>query len=163
MEEFDIIDKDDNIVGSTDKLTAHSQKQLHRVAAVYVFDKQGRLYVQVHKASGGYLDHSVGGHVRKGENYHTAAAREALEELGIEQDLNYLSTFYSDEKTNLHMYGLFECTAHDNWKFTPNEEVKEVFPLELTKIWKMMDETPEKFTLGFLKTMDEYRKIKSKH
>ena len=53
MELFDLVDKQDAIIGATDKPTAHATGQLHRVAGVYVFDKQGRLYVQVHKKSGG--------------------------------------------------------------------------------------------------------------
>src|ERR1700739_2889901 len=106
MELFDLVDKNDNVIGTTDKPTAHANKQLHRVAAVYVFNDLGELYVQVHKSSGGLYDHSVGGHVSKGEEYATAASREADEELGIRQPLAYLSTFYSDEGVYLHMFGL---------------------------------------------------------
>ena len=73
MELFDLVDKDDNVIGTTDKLTAHSTKQIHRVAAVYVFNDAGELYVQVHKGSGGLYDNSVGGHVSQGETYATAA------------------------------------------------------------------------------------------
>ena len=69
IELFDLIDKQDNVIGVTDKPTAHSIGQLHRVAGVYVFDKQGRLYVQVHKKSGGLYDHSIGGHISQGESY----------------------------------------------------------------------------------------------
>lgn len=161
MEQFDLVDENDNVIGTTDKPTAHENKQLHRVAAVYVFNESGELYVQVHKSSGGLYDHSVGGHVSKGEDYATAAAREADEELGIKQPLTYLSTFYSDEGIYLHMFGLFECVAYQNWEFIPNEEVEEIIPMKIADIKKLMDAHPEKFTGGFINTMKEYTRIKS--
>ena len=161
MEQFDLVDKNDNIIGTTDKPTAHANKQLHRVAAVYVFNQAGELYVQVHKASGGLYDHSVGGHVSKGENYATAATREADEELGIQQPLTHLANFYSDEGTYLHMFGLFECIAEKTWQFIPNDEVEEIIPMKLEEIKAMMNSSPEKFTNGFINTMQEYCRIKN--
>lgn len=161
MEKIDLIDRQDNVIGVTDTKKAHQEKQLHRLAAVYVFNDKGQLYVQVHKSSGGLLDHSVGGHVSFGESYEVAAAREAEEELGIKQPLNYLSTFYSDEVTYLHMFGLFECIADSSWKFIPNDEVEEIILMDLKDIWDMMNKTPKKFTGGFINTMKEYRRIKN--
>ena len=161
MELFDLVDNNDIVIGVTDKPTAHSIRQLHRVAAVYVFKASGELYVQIHKISGGRYDHSVGGHVSKGETYGFAAQREAEEELGIKQQLTELSTFYSDEGEYLHMFGLFECVADNNWKFIPNDEVEEIIPMKLEEIRGMMTSSPEKFTGGFINTMQEYCRIKN--
>lgn len=112
MELFDLVDKDDSVIGTTNKPEAHSKGLLRRVAAVYVFNEKGQLYVQVHKKSGGLYDHSVGGHISQGESYEDGASREALEELGIGQQLDKLTTFYSDEGIDMqHMFGLFSCTA----------------------------------------------------
>jgi 16S rRNA (adenine1518-N6/adenine1519-N6)-dimethyltransferase len=160
MELFDLVDINDNVIGTTDKPTAHTNKQLHRVVAVYVFNEAGELYVQIHKVGGGLYDHSVGGHVPKGEDYVTAAQREAEEELGIKQPLSFLSTFYSDEGAQLHMFGLFECIAEVNWEFSPNNEVEEIFPVKLAVIQRLMTKNPEKFTGGFINTMKEYSRIK---
>lgn len=160
MELFDLVDEKDNVIGVTDKPTAHSTKQLHRVAAVYVFNDMGELYVQVHKSSGGLYDHSVGGHVSQGETYSEAAQREADEELGIKQSLTQLATFYSDEGVYLHMFGLFECIASPDWKFVPNDEVEEIIPMQINDIRKLMASNPEKFTGGFINTMNQYCAIK---
>lgn len=160
MELFDLIDDKDNVIGVTDKPTAHNTMQLHRVAAVYVFNEVGELYVQVHKSSGGLYDHSVGGHVSRGETYAIAAQREADEELGIKQPLVVLTTFYSDEGVYLHMFGLFECVANNDWKFEPNDEVEEIIPMKLDEIRTLMKSSPEKFTGGFINTMQEYCKVK---
>ncbi len=161
MEQFDLVDENDNVIGTTDKPTAHANKLLHRVAAVYVFNEDGELYVQIHKSSGGLYDHSVGGHVSKGEDYATAASREAEEELGITQPLTQLVTAYhSDEGKYGHMFGIFECAAEKTWKFVPNDEVEEIVPMKLEEIRKMMMNSPEKFTGGFINTMKEYVRIK---
>lgn len=160
MEQFDLVDENNQVIGITDKPTAHANKQLHRVAAVYVFNDLGELYVQVHKSSGGLYDHSVGGHVSKGEDYARAASREADEELGIKQPLTQLSTFYSDEGVYLHMFGLFECTVDKSWEFQPNDEVEEIIPMKLDDIRRLMESSPEKFTGGFINTMREYCRVK---
>jgi isopentenyldiphosphate isomerase len=160
MELFDLVDQQDNVVGTTDKPTAHGVGQLHRVAAVYVFDQDGRLYVQVHKKSGGLYDNSVGGHVSQGETYEQAAYREAKEELGIDQPLQYHATFYSDEWPEIqHMFGLYSCTAKPDWRFEPNDEVTEIIPMAISDIKQLMAKSPELFTNGFINTMAKYEEI----
>lgn len=161
MEQFDLVNERDEVIGVTDKPTAHATGQLHRVAAVYVFDAKGQLYVQVHKGSGGLYDHSVGGHVSQGETYDQAAQREAKEELGITQPLTKLAVFYSDEGKDMqHMFGLYECVADPSWHFTPNDEVEEIIPMTLETIQSLMAADAEKFTGGFINTMQEYVHLK---
>lgn len=159
MELFDLVNMSDEVIGTTDKPTAHANKQLHRVAAVYVFNAAGELYVQIHKSSGGLFDHSVGGHVAQGETYEIAAHREAMEELGVAQPLTHLTTFYSDEGNYQHMFGLFTCIAADDWRFIPNEEVEGIVPMKLHDIQQLMQTNPEKFTGGFINTMREYVRL----
>jgi len=160
-EKFDLVDRQDTVVGITDKKSAHENGELHRVGAVYVFDEQGRLYVQVHKSSGGLYDHSVGGHISKGESYAIGTAREAHEELGITQPLELVSVFYSDEGPSLqHMFGLYTCIAEPSWRFIPNEEVDEIIPMTTSDIRNLMEREPERFTRGFINTMSEYVRVK---
>ena len=162
MELFDIVNINDEIIGTTDRETAHKTGQLHRVAAVYVFNMSGQLYVQLYKKSGGLYDHSVGGHVSKGETYIQGAVREAKEELNIYQPLQELSIFYPDESQNsMHMFGLYTCTVESTWKFVPNDEVKEIVPMEIKDIQKLMENEPDKFTSGFIATMKEYTRLKN--
>lgn len=161
MELIDLIDEHDRVVGTTVKEAAHAKRLPHRVAAVLVFTEAGELYVQVHKKSGGKFDHSVGGHVIKGEDYQTAAVREADEELGIRQPLTYMTTFYNEAGSYRHMFGLFECVADKTWRFVPNEEVDEIIPMKLADVRALMKSNPEKFTTGFIKSMQVYTKLKN--
>ena len=163
IELFDIIDRQDNVIGTTDKKTAHSTGKLHRVSAVFVFNEKGELYVQEHSRDGKW-DHFVGGHVSKGETYLEAASREAKEELGITQHLEELATSLSGEEypDQQHLFGLYSCIADPNWEFIPNDEVKVIFPMTIAAIRQaMIDEPEDRFTRGFRITMAEYVRQKS--
>lgn len=159
MELFDLVDNNDAVTGTTHKPEAHANNLLHRAVAVFVFRQNGELYVQVHKKSG-RLDHSVGGHVSKGEDYDTAAMREAEEEIGLKQPLRFVCKFYSDENDMQHMFAVYECVAEATWQFVPNDEVDEIIPMSLNEIRNQMTISPSKFTGGFINTLDEYCRIK---
>lgn len=159
---LDAVDHTDKVIGTTDRKTAHSTGELHRVAAVYVFNQDGELYVQQHHSDGKW-DHSVGGHVSRGETYAEAAAREAKEELGITQPLQELAISISgvEYPNEQHFFGLYSCVADPNWEFIPNDEVKVIFPMTIATIQQaMIDEPEERFTRGFRITMAEYTRLK---
>ncbi|MFA5532138.1 MAG: NUDIX domain-containing protein [Candidatus Shapirobacteria bacterium] len=160
MEKFDLVDLQDNIIGETDKLTSHQNGDLHRVVAIFVFNQKGELYLQEHIKSGGLFDHSVGGHVTKGENYDDAAKREGFEELSLNCPLNKVSIFYSDEtytgKQIRHIFAIYECIPTKDWEFIANDEVKTIIPMKIKDIINLMNTEPTKFTPGFLNTMREY-------
>ena len=162
MEYFDLVDRDDVVIGVTDKETAHREGHIHRIAAVYVFDKQSRLFMQEHLKSGGRYDNSIGGHVVTGESYEAAVQRESYEELGITGAMEKVSIFYPQQalkgSKNLHVYGLYEITVADNWQFIPNKEVEKISPLPIAEIVTLMNNHPEKFVTGFIYTMKEYLK-----
>lgn len=163
MEVFDLVDRDDRVIGETNKEASHEGGLIHRIVAVFVFGKDSRLFVQEHLKSGNKLDHTVGGHVKKGESYDEAAPREAFEEIGLAEPLYKVSVFYSDETwggSNIkHMIGLYECKP-SNWTFKENEEVKKLIPMTLDEIVDLMNKEPKKFTGGFKNTLFEYIKRK---
>lgn len=164
VELFDLVNASDEIIGTTNKEVAHATGQLHRVAAVFVFNHSGDLFVQQHPSDGKW-DHSVGGHVSKGESYADAAAREAKEELGVQQPLTEIATsVYADEHPNMqHMFGIYACTVRPEWEFVPNpdDKVEVVFPMSVLAVQQAMQDTPEKFTPGFRITMSEYVRRKA--
>ena len=82
MEIFDLIDLNDKVIGETNRDICNKNGDLHRMVAIFVFNQKGELYLQEHYRLG-LIDHSVGGHVLKGEDYNTAAKREEFEELGL--------------------------------------------------------------------------------
>lgn len=164
IEYFDVVDADDHPTGAkTTYKESHAQGIIHRCAAVFVFSQSGELYIQKRSAkSTPHLDHTVGGHVSAGENYLTAAIREAEEEVNLTEKLTPVSTsLYSDELFNpsfkvIHMFGVFECTPSSDWKFQANDEVQVIYPESMENIAKQMMEKPGRFAPGFINTFEAY-------
>ncbi len=163
MELIDRVDANDNVIGQTTKEEAHEKGYMHRVAAVFCFDSDGKLLVQ-HRKKDGLLDHSVGGHIMQGETYDKAATREMKEELGITKPLKKVGVFYGDEicPRNLtydHYFGLYqsELTNEDIKQIiTAEKEVEKLIPMKLEDISADMARNPEKYTTGFMRTLNFY-------
>lgn len=159
IELIDIVDENNNIVGSTDAKTAHDQKIMHRVVGVFVFDADENLYLQKGNKYG-KLDISVGGHVQKGELYEVAAQREMLEELGLVTPINHISTFLPKNARLNHYWAIYTATASPEWKFKETEEVKALEKIDMAKVITMMRSSPNAFTYGFINTMKEFMRVK---
>ncbi|MEK7630171.1 MAG: NUDIX hydrolase [Patescibacteria group bacterium] len=162
MEFFDKVDLNDKVVGKTTKKKAHEMGYPHRVAAIFVFDKNGKLLVQKRKEDG-WLDHSVGGHVSAGESYGAAALRELQEELGLRREkLDFVGVLFADERIRsrnkmVHFFGLYETTLNEKDVIKIAErEVESLFPMSLEEIAKGMNKEPIKYTTGFMKTLNFY-------
>ena len=89
MELFDIVDEDDNVIGTARRSECHGNPWLvHRAVHVLVVNGNGDMLLQkrsLHKdIQPGKWDTSVGGHLEPGEAYRDAALREMGEELGLE-------------------------------------------------------------------------------
>lgn len=91
-----LVDGDDNVVGSDDKLTTHREGALHRAFSVIIWDKLGRLLLQKRNArkyhSGGLWTNACCGHPRPDEDVATAASRRLEEEMGFNCPLEALGT-----------------------------------------------------------------------
>jgi isopentenyldiphosphate isomerase len=163
MELFDRVNEKDEVIGVTNKAEAHEHGYAHRVAAVYVFNSKSELLVQLRKKDG-YLDHSVGGHVKKDESYNDAAKRESFEELGFSKDLTEVGVFYSNERmpgrSNIvHYFGLYEVQLNDdevNSLILASDEVEKLIPMTLEDIADDMRKNIKKYTLGFVSSLNFY-------
>ncbi len=162
-EYLDVVDENDVPTGEViARSLAHESPIPHRIATVYVFDKSGHLYVQVHKKSGGLFDHSVGGHVDAGETYLEAAIREMQEEVGLETPLELVAeSVYEDCRevgrgNIVHFHGVFKTTTPDDWVVIPNDKVEELHLREVEDIAKDMEANASKYTYGFIKSMGAY-------
>jgi isopentenyl-diphosphate delta-isomerase type 1 len=83
---FDVVDREDRVIGRAPRREVHAQNLLHRAAHVIVHDAQGRVFLQRRSLAKdsfpGCWDDSCTGHLDAGEDYATAARRELGEELG---------------------------------------------------------------------------------
>ncbi|AMO56810.1 NUDIX hydrolase YfcD [Endozoicomonas montiporae] len=82
-----VVDEHNHITDVVSRQQMRAEKLCHRATYVFVFDTQGRLYVQERTMTKdlfpGYFDPATGGVVAAGEEYDEAAYRELEEELGI--------------------------------------------------------------------------------
>ncbi len=95
LELIPVVDKNDRVIQHLPSQIIHGKQLRHREIAAYLINAARQILVQ--KRDGGYLDHLVAGHVRKGETYLQAALREIKEEVGLNlkpHDLERLGKFY---------------------------------------------------------------------
>jgi 16S rRNA (adenine1518-N6/adenine1519-N6)-dimethyltransferase len=98
-----IVDKDDNPIGSADMKKAWRDGLWHRVSRVMVQDDSGALLLQLRTSSKELFpdcwDNSAAGHVDDGETYEEAAVRELAEEIGVTNvPLEFLDYYSSDDR-----------------------------------------------------------------
>lgn len=84
---LDIVDQNDNVVGTSPRKGIHNTGTVHRAAHIFLFNTAGKMWLEkraMHCDSyPGYYSSSAAGHISSGEDYLTGAKREAEEELGI--------------------------------------------------------------------------------
>ncbi|MGW6857881.1 NUDIX hydrolase [Streptomyces xanthophaeus] len=86
-EVLDVVDRDDRVTGQARRGEVYARGLLHRCVFVQARDAQGRIFVHRRTASKlvfpAHYDMFVGGVLGAGEDYASAALREAEEELGV--------------------------------------------------------------------------------
>lgn len=97
-EEFVIlVDKDDNPIGTMEKMEAHINPALHRAFSVFIFNTKGELLLQqraAHKYHSPLLwTNTVCSHPREGESTDAAAHRRIVEEMGMDCDFKEVFSF----------------------------------------------------------------------
>lgn len=92
-----LVDANDAVLGSEEKLRVHETGELHRAFSVFVVDGEGRLLLQRRAASkyhsAGLWSNTCCGHPRPGEDVRAAAERRLHEEMGIRCELSPRGSF----------------------------------------------------------------------
>ncbi len=85
-EQVDIVDKNNQVIGTTCKSIAHRDGHLHRIVIAELVNQKGK-YCFVKQAGDrqdpGQFVSPIGGHVTAGENIENALIRECQEEVGF--------------------------------------------------------------------------------
>ena len=147
MEFLDIVNEQNEVVGKASHDEIYEKKLPHRIVHVLIFDKDGKLALQLRSKQKSFCPQHwstpVGGHVQSGETYEEAAKRESIEELGIKPDVAFLySDLYEDEGLKKFL-STFELVYDGPFNINPAEVEKvEFFTLEEIQI---MIKNGEKF------------------
>ncbi|MBM3303595.1 MAG: NUDIX domain-containing protein [Candidatus Aenigmarchaeota archaeon] len=84
---FDVVDDNDNVVGTATRKEVHARGLIHRSVLFFLLDRKGRVFVSQRTATKEFFPEYwsivFGGHLHSGETYEQAVARESEEELGL--------------------------------------------------------------------------------
>ena len=162
-EVFDVVDENDLPIRTATRSQVHSEKLFHRAIHVFVFNKNGDLYLQKRSLkkdmSPGVWDSSVSGHVDAGEGYLDAALRELGEEIGIHDAApeSLEQVFYESpsEQTGWEYVRLF-TTKHTGAVSCPAAEIDSMMPFPIGEIKTWSCARPDDFSPVFLLLFQKY-------
>jgi isopentenyl-diphosphate delta-isomerase len=164
MEEVILVDRDDNAIGTMEKMEAHEKGLLHRAFSVFIFNSKGQLLLQrradTKYHSGGLWTNSCCSHPRKGETVQEAAARRVEEELGIEVNSEQLFSFiYKAELDNNLIEHELDHVLIGNYENAPDPNADEVMEwkyADMDFIQKDIQEQPDLYTAWFKIILEKY-------
>lgn len=164
---FDVVDENDEVVGKAARSEVHSKNLLHRAVHVFVFNKNGDLWLQRRSLrkdmNPGVWDSSVSGHLDSGEGYLSAAVREMGEEIGIEkvspEDVEYVLSMKPCPENGWEHVHLFASQFEGKVRYPASEiDSMMLFPLVEIKAW--MTSNPDDFSPAFRLVFAGYLKTR---
>jgi isopentenyl-diphosphate Delta-isomerase len=149
-----LVDKDDNPIGSEEKVKCHLPNgKLHRAFTALLFDKNGRL-VLTRRAKEKMLwpgdwDGTVASHPREPETYVSSGERRMPEELGISCKLDYLFKFeyhvpYKDIGSENEICGTLIGIVNDSIQFkVVEDEIDKIKWISAKELLSELKNNPE--------------------
>lgn len=162
-----LVDEQDNVLGTMEKMEAHQKGCLHRAISILLFDQNQRMLLQ-QRASSKYhwpniWSNAVCSHPRQNETYEAAAHRRLPEELGIKADLDWQFSFIykaTDQATALHEHEL-DHVFFGQIEKTPSsvnpKEVGAVKWMEREALEKDVAHNPDQYSFWFKIILQEIK------
>lgn len=92
-----LVDENDHMTGTMEKMAVHRMARLHRAISVFIFNGKGEMLLQKRAASkyhcGGKWTNTCCSHPRPGELTADAAMRRLQEEMGLQCELEHIFSF----------------------------------------------------------------------
>jgi isopentenyl-diphosphate delta-isomerase type 1 len=152
---FDVVDREDRVVGRAPRAEVHARGLLHRAVHLWVVNEAGQVFLQKRSrwkdSSPGLWDSSASGHLDVGEDYAAAVVREAYEELGLvlAQRPEELLRMAACEATGEEFVRVYHARAEGPFSLPPAEiERGEWFLPGEIDAW--MDRAPDAFAPSFV-------------
>ena len=165
MEEVVLINPEDEVLGSMEKMQAHENGLLHRAFSVFLFNEKGEMLLQKRAAtkyhSPNQWTNAVCSHPRINETYEAGAKRRLAEELGIIVDIEEKFHFIYKAKVGENLWEheldhVFTGLYSGKFNLSP-EEVSEVRYILMEDLEAEMLSNPEYFTEWFKIILKEYK------
>ncbi len=167
MEYVTLVDENDQVMGSAEKLEAHQKGLLHRAFSILLFDDSNRFLLQKRASikyhSPGLWTNACCGHPRPGEATSVAATRRLQEELNLTVPLHFLFSFqyacsFSNglaENEYDHVFVGRLNSSGDTLNPNP-DEVSEIRYISEAQLRKEILDSPENFTEWFKLLLPHY-------
>lgn len=158
MQEYvTLVDENDNMVGTAEKIDAHKNPRLHRAFSIFIFNNSGELLIQ-RRAEGKY--HNPGmwantccGHPRPGESLEVAAHRRLQEEMDFDTGMVKVFSFiYSSEFENGLTEKEYDHVLVGKWDGIPSFNINEIADYKWISKSDLADDirkSPEIYTTWF--------------
>jgi isopentenyl-diphosphate Delta-isomerase len=162
MEHVVLVDKDDNAIGTMEKLEAHRKGILHRAFSILLFNSKGELLLQKRAASkyhsGGLWTNTCCSHPLPDEPMEQAARRKLKQEMGIDLQTEFAFKFIY--KANLDK-GLVEneydhvfIGTFDGIPIINHEEVEDWKFCKMNSLRADIKKNPQAYTIWFKLIID---------
>lgn len=157
MEFVVLVDVEDNVLGTMEKMEAHEKALLHRAFSVFLFNKKGEMLLQQRAFSkyhsGGLWTNACCSHPREGESYIDAAHRRLMEEMGfdcaIEKAFHFVYKKELDKGLTEHeLDHVFIGEYEGEINFNP-EEVNDYKYISQDLLMEDLEKNPDKYTEWF--------------
>ncbi|MEO1016077.1 MAG: isopentenyl-diphosphate Delta-isomerase [Pseudomonadota bacterium] len=158
-----LVDEEDRVVGTEEKLLAHRQGVLHRAFSVMIYDDADRWLLQrrapVKYHSAGLWTNACCGHPRPGEDTKDAASRRLREELSFTCPLTFLTKirYRSELDQGLTEHELVSVfMGRHQGEVRPNpDEADRVRWIDARDLRLELERNAADFTVWFRKYVDE--------
>jgi isopentenyl-diphosphate delta-isomerase len=126
-----LVDKNDNLLGTAEKMDAHKNPKLHRAFSIFIINSKGALLIQKRAENKyhcpGMWANSCCSHPRPGESLENATHRRLQEEMGFDTELVKIFSFiYKAEFDNGLTEEEYDHIFVGKWDGTPKINLKEV-------------------------------------
>jgi len=166
-----LVNKNNQPLGTMEKMEAHERGELHRAFSVFVFNSEGQMLLQKRADekyhSSGLWSNTVCSHPRTGETVSEAAHRRLMEEMGFDCEIeNAFSFVYKADVGEGLMEHEFDHVFMGTCDLMPNpnpEEVGEwkyIWPGEL---YADIESHPEDYTVWFKIAIKELKRYLKKN
>jgi len=161
-EQVILVDEQDRAIEVMGKMEAHEKGILHRAISVFIINSKGEWLLQQRHSdkyhSGGLWSNACCSHPKPGEGNEEAAERRLSEEMGLRTELKELFQFtYREDIDNgltEHEFDHVFIGVSNDIPVVNTLEVQDWRYLSYSEIHNEAKNTPDNFTVWFLKIMD---------
>lgn len=158
MEKIVLVNIDDEIVGSGEKMYVHENGVLHRAFSIFIMNNKGQMLIQKRNEkkyhSGGLWTNSCCSHQRENEKLEEAVHRRLKEELGFDCNLQEQFDFTYRTVFNDHLieYEVDHVYIgnYDGPVAINEEEASEIMWISVDELKDKLEKEPQIFTSWFL-------------